>query len=449
MGHLKQLVALLAFLGIFRASAQEIQDLDDVNAKAKVVLECDKGSIINRIRSYFDGTDRKWSFGCSKGPAGAMSDDCEWSQITKLNEPWDMYCGSDTYFDRDSDLAGNALITGIKSFYDDDAKDRKWKIKCCKSLVQFETQQTRVLNYNNEPDSGDGKFSDNGKYFDFTIPNGYLLTRFYVMSKSNSGNSKNDRKWRIYFKSYKNCVVDDVKIMEDAEPKISETAVVAVGTVIGCSPDVTFGVTLAQDQSVTESRSFTTAKDSTVSWGASVGFSAGVSAKFLFVESKVTFSREYSYDGSYTFGEENSKSVAKTSGSTAAQLVKGYGPNAYLVYATMDKWTFAADNIAADYYGTCSYYNGDSEPVLKKQWGPERRSISLEGKTFANTQFHLISAPLTATQCTQELSDCIQGVEAAGVIANSGLTGNDLENGFKKCLTDKGVALSKIMRSLV
>ena len=49
------------------------------------------------------------------------------------------------------------------------------------------------------------------------------------------------------------------------------------------------------------------------------------------------------------------------------------------------------------------------------------------------------------------LSDCIQGVEAAGVIdaANSGLTGNDLENGFKKCLTDKGVALSKIMRSLV
>ena len=63
--------------------------------------------------------------------------------------------------------------------------------------------------------------------------------------------------------------------MEDAKPKISETAVVAVGTVIGCSPNVTFGVTLAQDQSVTESRSFTTAKDSTVSWGASVGFSAG------------------------------------------------------------------------------------------------------------------------------------------------------------------------------
>ena len=90
----------------------------------------------------------------------------------------------------------------------------------------------------------------------------------------------------------------------------------------------------------------------------------GVSAKFLFVESKVTFSREYSYDGSYTFGEENSKSVAKTAGSTAAQLVKGLGPNAYLVYATMDKWTFAADNIAADYYGTCSYYNGDSEPVV-------------------------------------------------------------------------------------
>ena len=68
MGHLKQLVTLLALLGIFRASAQEIQDLDDVKGYTKVVLECDKGSIINRIRSYFDGTDRKWSFGCSKGP---------------------------------------------------------------------------------------------------------------------------------------------------------------------------------------------------------------------------------------------------------------------------------------------------------------------------------------------------------------------------------------------
>ena len=66
-----------------------------------------------------------------------MTDDCEWSQITKLNDPWDMFCGSDTYFDRDSDLAGNALITGIKSFYDHDAKDRKWKIKCCKVSIKF------------------------------------------------------------------------------------------------------------------------------------------------------------------------------------------------------------------------------------------------------------------------------------------------------------------------
>merc|ERR1711894_146275 len=92
-------------------------------------------------------------------------------------------------------------------------------------------------------------------------------------------------------------------------------------------------------------------------------------------------------------------------------LIKGTGPKAYLLYATMDKWTFEADNVAAKYTGTCSYYRGGSEPWKTEGWSDEKQ-ISIEGKSFANTQFFILTASLAASQCTQALSDCIQGVEA-------------------------------------
>ena len=67
--RLLRLIAWLAYLVTSQVSAQEVeQTLADVSYESAVDFECDQGNVINRVRSYFGGDDRKWLFGCTEAP---------------------------------------------------------------------------------------------------------------------------------------------------------------------------------------------------------------------------------------------------------------------------------------------------------------------------------------------------------------------------------------------
>ena len=93
---------------------------------AKLNFECDetKGEAIVSIKSVFSKVrgDRRYQFSCAK-VADSPAKDCQWhNNINNWQEPIGFTCPSDFY------------IAGLKSYHINSKEDRRWSVKCCRSL---------------------------------------------------------------------------------------------------------------------------------------------------------------------------------------------------------------------------------------------------------------------------------------------------------------------------
>ena len=89
-------------------------------------FECDekRGDAIVQIESEFSASrkDRRFALYCAK-IAETPAKDCKWyNNINDWQEPIGFTCPSDFY------------MAGLKSDHNNDKDDRRWSVKCCRSL---------------------------------------------------------------------------------------------------------------------------------------------------------------------------------------------------------------------------------------------------------------------------------------------------------------------------
>ena len=71
------------------------------------------------------------------------------------------------------------------------------------------------------------------------------------------------------------CKVNNVKVTGAAGATKSDTKIVAIGSMVGCNPDVGYGFELSKENTVTESKSITVGNSKTFEWGHEVSVTAG------------------------------------------------------------------------------------------------------------------------------------------------------------------------------
>ena len=85
-------------------------------------FECNDGEGIYKFEGTFHESklDRTWTWGCRK--VTDSFDHCYWTDyLNGLDQHLNGNCPS------------QYLLNGVGSYFDSHAKDRKWKIRCCKS----------------------------------------------------------------------------------------------------------------------------------------------------------------------------------------------------------------------------------------------------------------------------------------------------------------------------
>ena len=155
----------LLYFGVFVVVLAIVQaQIWQNNYGGPLNVQCGFTSALNRVRSqHSDETeDRQWLWECRN--VGSF-DDCEWTTYLNLfDQP--------IYFQCDHDY----VLIGVRSYYDNEAKDRRWKAKCCKSSNHF-VQHCRVSGYINSYDS----------FMDFSVDSPDVFTGFFSASMNSPG----------------------------------------------------------------------------------------------------------------------------------------------------------------------------------------------------------------------------------------------------------------------
>ena len=129
-------------------------------------VDCGTTSALYRVRSQHSNNtqDRQWLWEC-RSVVDTAFDDCEWTAyLNSFNQP--------IYFQCDHDY----VLTGVNSYYNNEAEDRRWKAKCCKSSDHF-VQDCRVSRYINSYDS----------YVDFSVDSPEVFTGFFSALMNSPG----------------------------------------------------------------------------------------------------------------------------------------------------------------------------------------------------------------------------------------------------------------------
>jgi len=418
-----------------RVNKKEVFDEDDIEWAnewdKELSFECGSGQHVTEIYSIFSGyrKDRRWNFKCSNG---VVSDACTWSEKTYVKGNIDFNCPD------------NYVLSGLQSKHQ--SEDRIWKFKCCMAN-SYQTSKDNCwsykLNYWGTTDLN--KSNKIGyKVHAGTVITSLKAERFDIKkTEENNDKHEKDRQWTIKTCSLVTCKVNNVKVTGAAGATKSDTKIVAIGSMVGCNPDVGYGFELSKENTVTESKSITVGNSKTFEWEHEVSVTAGFAIEGEVAEIEVTATASGSTGSSTTFSEENTKSVASTSGSSAAKGLEMNGPGVLIGWATMDMYEWSQSNVAAEFIGQCQSYNPDG--TVAEKWPYKiQGGVSLAGRSFGNTQFYLRSSDLDgdASKCTPELSDCIQNIGAQNL-----LNSETIDDQLKGCL--KGVNATQIVaRSL-
>ena len=129
-------------------------------------VDCGTTSALYRVRSEHsdDYEDRQWQWECRNVVDTAFKN-CKWTDyLNGVDQP--------IYFQCDHDY----VLTGVNSSYNNEASDRRWKAKCCKSSDHF-VHDCRVSGYINSYDS----------YMDFSVDYPEVFTGFFSSYMNSSG----------------------------------------------------------------------------------------------------------------------------------------------------------------------------------------------------------------------------------------------------------------------
>ena len=115
-----RLTASLALLTLGFAADWQFLNFwrEDVN------FDCPKDQMLSSIFSIYNlfNVDRMWSFGCTPFPSGDQLGDCSWS-VDYVND-WTEYS--------EYQCPLHAVLAGVHSTISMDHMDRRMKFKCCK-----------------------------------------------------------------------------------------------------------------------------------------------------------------------------------------------------------------------------------------------------------------------------------------------------------------------------
>ena len=128
------------------------------NYDQELTVDCGDTSALYRVRSQHSNgaEDRQWLWEC-RTVVDTAFDDCQWTgYLNSFDQP--------IYYQCDH----NYVLTGVNSYHDNGAEDRRWKAKCCKSSDHF-VQDCRVSGYINSYDS----------YMDFSVDSPEVFTGFF------------------------------------------------------------------------------------------------------------------------------------------------------------------------------------------------------------------------------------------------------------------------------
>ncbi|XP_041376982.1 dermatopontin-like [Gigantopelta aegis] len=132
---------------------------------------CPHGQSIRRITSNHNNRaeDRQWRFECSN--TGAVAS-CVWSgYVNDFDQPLLFQCPN------------NGVITGISSYHNNNAEDRRFKFHCCSISGRSLTNCRFSLSYSNTFDG----------YLNFYVPNNQVLKGAF----SYHSNGAEDRRWKF------------------------------------------------------------------------------------------------------------------------------------------------------------------------------------------------------------------------------------------------------------
>ena len=142
----------LLYFGLFVVVLAIVQaQIWQNNYGGQLNVHCGFTSALNKVKSQHSDEieDRQWLWEC-RNVVYSSFDDCEWTTYL-INQ-----CDHDY------------VLIGVKSYYDNEAKVRRWKTKCCKSSNHF-VQHCRVSGYINSYDS----------YMDFSVDSPEVFTGFF------------------------------------------------------------------------------------------------------------------------------------------------------------------------------------------------------------------------------------------------------------------------------
>ncbi|XP_036376305.1 hemagglutinin/amebocyte aggregation factor-like [Megalops cyprinoides] len=124
-----------------------------------------------------DAEDRVWGFSCQK--TFDTQSECFWTNyVNYFDEQFTFNCPP------------NHVISGMDSFHNNDAEDRRWKFYCC-----------RVNNYCNSHCQWTTYVNNFDEYFTWYVPG----MNYLVGAQSYHDNGAEDRRWKYLYCIRKNC----------------------------------------------------------------------------------------------------------------------------------------------------------------------------------------------------------------------------------------------------
>ncbi|XP_018419433.1 PREDICTED: hemagglutinin/amebocyte aggregation factor-like [Nanorana parkeri] len=137
-----------------------------------LTFQCQQRQSISMVISIHDNgrEDRMWDFSCKNTFNSAT---CTWSgYVNNFDQEFSYTCPF------------GSVITGVDSYHDNKAEDRRWRFLCC----QGEVKATRNCKWSGYVNNFDG-------YLRWDAPANAYLTGAH----SYHDNSKEDRRWNFYY----------------------------------------------------------------------------------------------------------------------------------------------------------------------------------------------------------------------------------------------------------
>ncbi|XP_074648422.1 uncharacterized protein LOC141903932 [Tubulanus polymorphus] len=376
------LVVVMSLLGICRISVAWKNQWDQ-----RLNFKCPNNQHIQWFNN--DREDRLFDMNCRPGYVGT---DCSWTgYLNDGDRVVSFVCPH------------NGIVTGFKSYHDNEKEDRRWKLRCCKLVTKPGLSCYWTDFWDNQ--------------IDYRFPAGQAMVGMY----SKHDNGKEDRLFKFRMCRFAVCKAVGMKILDQLQSTHTGTRVVGIATTQGCATGHSFMLNLGGTDRVVETSSFTTSKEKSFTFETTLSVSAETSVTFLGTGGSESFRVSQSFGGSTTWGSSYEKATSVGREGTAATEVTFTGPGAALIMADVREYRINNKSVNVEYDIRC-----DDEARYK-----ERGVVNLSLKTYGVTHFSSYTAKYNPGRCSRSTNECIRQLDG-----KKALNPYTIVADFKRCFQD-------------